>query len=330
MSTNSELIARLKARWADGNAKLEDEAADAIEALEKSHIARLLRIETKVDELIAERDALQAQLAAAQGQEPVAWIYTLEYGAVVVDTKVSDRQLNYPFGVCGADYLAKNDDGVSYVRQTPLYKHQSAQVSLLAKLPGGKKTDKWESARVADYNQGWNDYRKAAKAALIPQQPAEPAQPQLRAADHWFAEWELVIPEDARTAFKETVQQAQPEPLTDSYVQTVPDKCDRITWRNRYYHLPIVQAQPEPVWSDGTTPLVDGGLVSAGKVDHQIRAIMQAQPEREPLSDDAYEALVDDLGEWVRHVVEDTAHITLETHIRRTLAEHGIKQGGQQ
>ena len=29
------------------------------------------------------------------------------------------------------------------------------------------------------------------------------------------------------------------EPLTDSYVQKVPDKCDRITWRNKYYHLPI-------------------------------------------------------------------------------------------
>jgi hypothetical protein len=29
------------------------------------------------------------------------------------------------------------------------------------------------------------------------------------------------------------------EPLTTSYVQPVPDKCDRITWRNRYYHLPL-------------------------------------------------------------------------------------------
>lgn len=32
------------------------------------------------------------------------------------------------------------------------------------------------------------------------------------------------------------------EPLTDSFVQTVPDKCDRIVWRNRYYHLPIAQS----------------------------------------------------------------------------------------
>ena len=27
-------------------------------------------------------------------------------------------------------------------------------------------------------------------------------------------------------------------PCTDSYVQPVPDKCDRIVWRGHYYHLP--------------------------------------------------------------------------------------------
>jgi hypothetical protein len=62
--------------------------------------------------------ALTAQPATAQ---PAAWMYTLEYGEKVADTKVSRHQLNYPFGVCGADYLRRNDDGVSYVRQTPLY-----------------------------------------------------------------------------------------------------------------------------------------------------------------------------------------------------------------
>ena len=34
------------------------------------------------------------------------------------------------------------------------------------------------------------------------------------------------------------------KPLTDSYVQIVPDKCDRIVWRNRYYHLPLTTPQP--------------------------------------------------------------------------------------
>lgn len=33
-------------------------------------------------------------------------------------------------------------------------------------IPGGKYTDQWDSSRIADYNKGWNDYRKAAHAAL--------------------------------------------------------------------------------------------------------------------------------------------------------------------
>lgn len=59
---------------------------------------------------------------------PSAWMYTLEYGGTIADTKVSLRQLNYPFGVCGADYLRENSDGISYVRQTPLYTHPAPSV----------------------------------------------------------------------------------------------------------------------------------------------------------------------------------------------------------
>lgn len=40
-------------------------------------------------------------------------------------------------------------------------------------------------------------------------------------------------------------EQGEQEPLTDSYVQRVPDKCDRITWRNRYYSLPLNQSLAE-------------------------------------------------------------------------------------
>lgn len=37
------------------------------------------------------------------------------------------------------------------------------------------------------------------------------------------------------------------EPVTDSYVQTVPDKCDRIVWRGRYIHLSVGQeTTPQP------------------------------------------------------------------------------------
>lgn len=42
-------------------------------------------------------------------------------------------------------------------------------------LPGGRGTDQWESARVSDFNKGWNEYRKAAKAALEKLEAAPPA-----------------------------------------------------------------------------------------------------------------------------------------------------------
>jgi hypothetical protein len=63
---------------------------------------------------------MMAKLLEGAG-EPVAWLYTLRYGQEIVNTRVSDYQLNYPFGVCGADYLPKNHEGVSYVKQTPLH-----------------------------------------------------------------------------------------------------------------------------------------------------------------------------------------------------------------
>jgi hypothetical protein len=34
-------------------------------------------------------------------------------------------------------------------------------------------------------------------------------------------------------------------PQTTSFVQPVPDKCDRITWRGRYYHLPLATSAAE-------------------------------------------------------------------------------------
>lgn len=66
-------------------------------------------------------DALDDLLAALDAAQPVARLYTLEYGPSVVDRMASDCQLNYPFGVCGADYQRANGEGVSYVRESPLY-----------------------------------------------------------------------------------------------------------------------------------------------------------------------------------------------------------------
>lgn len=78
--------------------------------------AQQLRL--KIDMAI---NAIARALEQPEGREAVAWLYTLEYGGCVANTKVSKHQLRYPFGVCGSDYLARNDEGVSYVRETPLY-----------------------------------------------------------------------------------------------------------------------------------------------------------------------------------------------------------------
>ena len=49
-------------------------------------------------------------------------------------------------------------------------------------------------------------------------------------------------------------------------------------------------------------------------------------PQRKPLTDEQYEAIVEDLAEWSRYVETDTAHQTLEQHVRQVLAVHRIKE----
>ena len=61
--------------------------------------------------------------------------------------------------------------GTSYVITPDLERfahliRQQALEELETKVPGGKHTDKWESCRIADYNKGWNDYRKQCAAAI--------------------------------------------------------------------------------------------------------------------------------------------------------------------
>lgn len=80
---------------------------------------------------------------------------------------------------------------------------------------------------------------------------------QLEAAERECAELRSKLKE-AQQAQPSDLQLAKPEPLT-SYVQPVPDHCDRIVWRNRYYHLPLKQAQAEAV---PPTPITDGSMAN--------------------------------------------------------------------
>ena len=69
-------------------------------------------------------------------------------------------------------------------------------------------------------------------------------------------------------AFLAAPQPSADEPVTDSYVQTVPDKCDRIVWRGRYIHLSVGQeTTPQPAdddwipWKGGECPVAHGTVV---------------------------------------------------------------------
>ena len=71
----------------------------------------------------------------------------------------------------------------------------------------------------------------------------------------------------------------QPAPLTSSFVQTVPDKCDRIVWRNNYYHLPMAAAPKAAPADDPGAFLDDDGRAMVANSHHytpeNIRALVK-------------------------------------------------------
>ena len=54
-------------------------------------------------------------------------------------------------------------------------------------------------------------------------------------------------------------------PLTDTFVQTVPDKCDRIVWRNSYYHLPIAAAPKAAPAINKVSDIIDAYGMTPGQ-----------------------------------------------------------------
>ena len=63
---------------------------------------------------------------------------------------------------------------------------------------------------------------------------------------HWTKE-DYDLQESIETLRQAIEQAEEVEPLTNSYVQHVPDKCDRIIWRNQYIHLPPTAPAQQPV-----------------------------------------------------------------------------------
>ena len=95
------------------------------------------------------------------------------------------------------------------------------------------------------------------------------------------------------------------------------------------------QPQQEPVAYRSRIRNRDGQVITAWVVHleksknpsprYEIESLYTTPPARKPLTDEEYEALVEDLGDWSRYVEVDTAHQTLTEHVRQVLAAHGIK-----
>ena len=60
-------------------------------------------------------------------------------------------------------------------------------------------------------------------------------------------------------------------PMTDNYVQTVPDKCDRIVWRGRYTHLSVGQKTTPQPSEDGWIPWAGGKCPVGDDVIAQVK-----------------------------------------------------------
>ena len=81
------------------------------------------------------------------------------------------------------------------------------------------------------------------------------------------------------------------------------------------FHVATIGNWGRIEWAEGIFPSVGDKMYSA-----------PPQKEWVGLTDEQAEALIEELAEWSRYVEADTAHQTLEKHVRQVLAAHGIKE----
>lgn len=75
----------------------------------------------------------------------------------------------------------------------------------------------------------------------------------------WLTEYQRELVRNyARNAVEAALRPSGGAVATGTFVQTIPDGCDRIVWRGHYYHLPI--APP------ATSGLVEDVIAAARKV----------------------------------------------------------------
>lgn len=82
----------------------------------------------------------------------------------------------------------------------------------------------------------------------------------------------------------------------------------------------LAPAQGEPFGHFRVEPF---GWTDCAEDDEGAIALYE-RPQGVGLTDEALDNLIEDLSEWSRHVVEDTAHQTLEAHVREVLATNPI------
>ncbi len=82
----------------------------------------------------------------------------------------------------------------------------------------------------------------------------------------------------------------------------------------------LAPAQGEPFGYFRVEPF---GWTDCAKDDEGAIALYE-RPQGAGLTDEALDNLIEDLSEWSRHVVEDTAHQTLEAHVREVLEKNPI------